>query len=129
MSDLAPLSAASPGTPYVYFILDEGLHFLYIGSTRNIRRRMREHRRSPWASISGRMVAYAYDSLETALSDEAKLISLAKPTFNRQQLGAVQVNRVYDIFTDFFGVAEEFVERDRLRGLLRQAQADSIRAV
>ena len=84
---LAPLGSAVRGIPYVYVLSDADGRAVYIGSTRDLRRRMREHqRRSPWWGDVSRIRAFPYSTLDEALRDEAALIDLAAPRHNRQHV-------------------------------------------
>lgn len=80
-----PLSEAPRGVPYVYLLSDAEGRVIYVGSTRDIRRRYREHvRRSPWFSAVSTIRAYPYRTLDAALRDEVRLIELVEPQHNHQ---------------------------------------------
>lgn len=78
------LANARTGQAYVYFLLDADRTVVYIGSTRRLRQRVREHESGPIGSTWDSLYAEPYETIDAALTDESRLISLAQPALNRR---------------------------------------------
>lgn len=75
-------------SPVVYRCLDSEGALLYIGSTGNLRRRMRDHRRhAVWHHLVARIETEAHPSLAEARTAERLAIRSERPSFNKLLVG------------------------------------------
>ena len=90
------LAEAPAGTPYVYFLLNEDRDVLYIGSTRHLRRRIAQHKRTKaWWSEVRVIRAFPHATLDAALAAEASYIGACNPLHNRKHLGPGKAGMVW----------------------------------
>lgn len=70
-------------TASVYACYDASGVLLYVGGTKNVRTRMRQHRKmSHWSEMVSRVMTRGYSGRPRALEVEARAISLLKPVHN-----------------------------------------------
>ena len=93
------MTSRRPGSdPVVYVLVDEADRALYVGSTKDVARRVGEHRRrQPWWPDVARVEVYPMEAWDVALYVERNLISRLAPRHN------VQCNsRVAVLMNEFF---------------------------
>lgn len=74
----------------VYVLVDAADQALYVGSSRDVARRVREHRNKPWWSLVADVEVYAQPDWELAKFVERGLIRRLSPEFNRQSVDTSQ---------------------------------------
>jgi excinuclease UvrABC nuclease subunit len=77
---------------------------LYVGSSRNVERRIREHRRGEWGAEIGRVEMLPCDSWTDALRLEKVLIKDLNPTHNHQGLDPLEQAATFAEFAEVLGV-------------------------
>ena len=114
--------SAVKGVPYVYVFVDAVGTPLYIGITRDLARRVREHRKAAWHERAAHWTAFPYPTLDAALRDESRLISMAQPIGNRQsrRSGPSLLTLMFDMFA---GGQLPNGDDMRLASLLKEAKA------
>lgn len=68
--------------PTVYRQYDRAGNLLYVGMSRRLRNRIKQHRRSPWWSEITKISYRRYQSEGQALDAEAEAIAVESPKYN-----------------------------------------------
>lgn len=77
---------------------------LYVGSSRNVERRIREHRRGDWGAEIADAETFPCDSWAEALRLEKVLIKDLNPTHNHQGLDPMEQAKTPAEFAEVLGV-------------------------
>lgn len=87
-----------------YCLYDAAGWPLYVGSSRNVERRIREHRRGEWGGEIGHVEAIPCDTWAEALWLERLLIKDLNPTHNHQGLDPLEQAKTTAEFAEILGV-------------------------
>lgn len=82
-TDYARIKDPNRREHFAYILIGPRGKILYIGSTMNLRRRLREHRSSAWGSYS-RVKAFGPYNHDTARALERRLIETHQPVHNTE---------------------------------------------
>lgn len=94
-----PIQRGIPGNdPVVYVLVGDDDRTLYVGSTRDVARRVREHRSKSWWHEVADVEIYPMQDWELALFVERNLIRKLAPRHNRQSNDLVSV-----VMAEFLG--------------------------
>jgi hypothetical protein len=93
------LPDAIRGVPYVYFLVLATGEVGYIGVSRDVERRLKQHRRTKsWWTDVQYVYAEPRPSLDEALAMEADCIAVTNPCHNSQGRGPGQIGTIFGLF-------------------------------
>lgn len=87
-----------------YLLTDATGDPLYAGSSRNVERRIREHRRCEWGADIADVQTFRTEFWRDALRLERCLIADLSPRHNRQGLDPLETARTFEEFCAAIGV-------------------------
>src|SRR5437588_2752041 len=93
LSTRTPLAEAATNAPHssgVYFFLDRRNGLLYVGTAKDLRRRLQQHANARRDALYRRVAAVRWEELpdeDTAAAREADLIVALQPTYNASIAG------------------------------------------